>query len=96
MSIPDATPEAAQERQVPIRTAATKAAAAPTVTRATLKTRPARPPISGEDRYRMIAEAAYFRAEQRGFAPGYELADWLAAEIDIEGLLDDGRGGGVA
>jgi hypothetical protein len=27
-----------------------------------------------------IAVAAYFKAEERGFAPGYELADWLAAE----------------
>ncbi len=28
----------------------------------------------------MIAEAAYYRAQQRGFAPGHELEDWLAAE----------------
>lgn len=44
----------------------------------------------GEDRRRLIAEAAYFRAEQRGFVPGYELADWLAAEIEIDALLDEG------
>ncbi len=31
----------------------------------------------------MIAEAAYFRAEKRGFAPGSELEDWLAAEEEI-------------
>ena len=31
----------------------------------------------------MIAEAAYFRAEKRGFAPGYEIADWLEAEEEI-------------
>jgi hypothetical protein len=36
-------------------------------------------------RYMMIAEAAYFRAEKRGFAPGYEIADWLEAEAEIEG-----------
>lgn len=30
----------------------------------------------------MIAVAAYFRAEQRGFAPGNELADWLQAEAE--------------
>lgn len=95
MSIPDAAPEAAKERQVPIRTAATKVAPPPSVARTTLKARPARP-TGGEDRYRMIAEAAYFRAEQRGFAPGYELADWLAAEIDVDGLMDDGRGRGTA
>jgi hypothetical protein len=38
----------------------------------------------------MIAEAAYFRAEQRGFAPGDDLADWLAAELDIDALLQQG------
>lgn len=30
----------------------------------------------------MIAVAAYFRAEQRGFAPGDELADWFRAEAE--------------
>ena len=35
----------------------------------------------------MIAEAAYFRAEQRGFSPGHEMSDWLQAEADIEKLI---------
>ena len=39
--------------------------------------------LDPDTRRRMIAEAAYFRAEQRGFAPGGELQDWLAAEADI-------------
>lgn len=43
--------------------------------------------MAGEDRYRMIAEAAYYRAEERGFMPGNEIADWLAAEADIDALL---------
>lgn len=30
----------------------------------------------------MIAVAAYFRAEHRGFAPGDELADWFDAEAE--------------
>lgn len=30
----------------------------------------------------MIAVAAYFRAEQRGFAPGDELDDWFQAEAE--------------
>lgn len=34
-------------------------------------------------RQRMIAEAAYYRAEKRGFAPGNELEDWLAAEAEV-------------
>ncbi len=32
-----------------------------------------------------IALAAYFKAERRGFASGYELDDWLEAEHDILG-----------
>ena len=42
---------------------------------------------SGEDRYQMIAEAAYFRAESRGFARGSELDDWLAAEMEMDDIL---------
>ena len=45
--------------------------------------------IAGEDRLRLIAEAAYYRAERRGFAPGRELEDWLAAEVEIDSLLQD-------
>ena len=44
---------------------------------------------AGEDRYRMIAEAAYFRAERRGFVAGSELQDWLAAEIEVDELLGE-------
>jgi sterol desaturase/sphingolipid hydroxylase (fatty acid hydroxylase superfamily) len=33
----------------------------------------------------MIEEAAYYRAEKRGFAPGFESADWFEAEKDILG-----------
>lgn len=31
----------------------------------------------------MIAVAAYFRAERRGFAPGNDLEDWLEAEREL-------------
>ena len=36
-----------------------------------------------EDHHAMIAEAAFFIAESRGFIPGHELDDWLAAEREI-------------
>lgn len=39
---------------------------------------------SSEELKRMIAEAAYYLAEQRGFAGGCELHDWLQAEARIE------------
>ena len=31
----------------------------------------------------LIATAAYFHAERRGFEPGHELDDWLAAEQQV-------------
>lgn len=42
-----------------------------------------------EERWQMIATAAYYRAQQRGFAPGGELDDWLAAEAEIAQALGD-------
>jgi len=44
--------------------------------------------ISAEDRYHMIAIAAYFRAEKRGFAGGYEMEDWIASEAQIDTMLN--------
>ena len=40
-----------------------------------------------ELRYEMIAHAAYLRAEQRGFAPGQELDDWLDAAAEVDARL---------
>ncbi len=37
-----------------------------------------------ESQRQRIADAAYYRAKDRGFEPGYELDDWLAAERQIE------------
>ena len=34
-------------------------------------------------RHAMIAEAAYYCAERRGFTPGQELEDWIQAEAQI-------------
>ena len=36
-----------------------------------------------DDVQRRIAVAAYYRAEQRGFEPGHELEDWIAAEKEV-------------
>ena len=38
----------------------------------------------GMDRQEMIATAAYYRAEYRGFSSGNELQDWLDAEREID------------
>jgi hypothetical protein len=37
-----------------------------------------------QQRHRQIAELAYYRAQQRGFEPGHELEDWLAAEAEVD------------
>ena len=39
--------------------------------------------ISPAQMHSMVAEAAYYRALQRGFASGCEVEDWLAAEQEI-------------
>ncbi len=41
--------------------------------------------LSPEERYRLIAEAAYRRAEERGFVGGDPVADWLEAEREVDG-----------
>ena len=35
----------------------------------------------------MIAEAAYYIAEQRGFSDGYDVENWLLAEKQIDAGL---------
>ena len=44
-------------------------------------------PVTSQEREQMIATAAYLRAEQRGFASGYELEDWLQAEAEVDRKL---------
>jgi hypothetical protein len=39
----------------------------------------------------LIAERAYFRALKRGFLPGHELEDWLAAETEVDQLVEAPR-----
>jgi hypothetical protein len=47
------------------------------------KPKPLVPEPAESDLQRWIAEAAYYRAESRGFEPGGEMQDWLAAEAEI-------------
>ncbi len=39
----------------------------------------------------LVREAAYFRAERRGFIPGGELEDWFAAEREVDQALVAGK-----
>jgi hypothetical protein len=43
--------------------------------------------VTPEERWRMVAEAAYLRAEKRGFSGGNPTDDWLAAEAEIDAVL---------
>lgn len=56
---------------------------------------PAGVTVSADVRRGMIAEAAYLRAERRGFAPGHEEEDWLAAEKEVDAQLAFGQVWGV-
>ncbi len=44
-------------------------------------------PVTAEERHRMIAEAAYYIAERRGFQGGDPEQDWREAEAQISGML---------
>lgn len=44
--------------------------------------------VTPEQRYQMISTAAYFLAERRGFAHGYEMQDWIAAEAEVDARLN--------
>ena len=46
--------------------------------------------VSNEQRYRMIAEAAYYRAERNQFKSDH-VRDWIDAERDIAALLSGGK-----
>jgi hypothetical protein len=60
--------------------------AAPRAARKKPPAKTARAPTADE-RYSMIAEAAYLRAEKRGFKGGDPAADWLEAEREVDSAL---------
>lgn len=84
--------------KAPAKANATKAVATqtPPARRAAAKPR-AKPGkaggITADERLRLIAEAAYYKAEKRDFAGGSELGDWIEAEAEIDALLNP-RGAG--
>jgi hypothetical protein len=81
---PAAKPAAAKPaatKAVAAKPVATKKAATP---KAPAKKKGA---ITPEQHYRMVAEAAYFIAEKRGFAPGNPAKDWQEAEAQIKATL---------
>ena len=67
--------------------AAKKPAAAPAAAKPAAKKSPVTMMVSDEQRYRMIAEAAYYRAESNHFKSD-PVRDWIEAEKDIAALLN--------
>lgn len=39
--------------------------------------------ISKDELRKLVSEAAYYRAKQRGFTPGHEEDDWIQAEAEV-------------
>lgn len=56
----------------------------PDVTRTKVQLRNAQTGNAAPDRWQRISKRAYELAQQRGFAPGAELSDWLQAEKEID------------
>ena len=55
------------------------------MTQASIPKAPAKKkPSLAEERAWSVANAAYYLAEKRGFAPGRDLEDWFEAEKAIE------------
>jgi hypothetical protein len=52
-----------------------------------ISTHQSAPDVEPETRHDMIARAAYLHAQERGFAAGHELDDWLSAEAEVDRAL---------
>jgi Protein of unknown function (DUF2934) len=70
-------------KRAPRKSVATTGERKPTLTRF----------VGHEQRTALIAEAAFFRAEKRGFSPGHETEDWLAAESEVDAKLMSAKSG---
>lgn len=81
---PSAAPPAAAPPKVRVRQRKSASSSSRTTESRTAPTEAPRQPA---DRYASIALAAYFRSQHRGFKPGYEMEDWLAAEAEVDQRL---------
>ena len=94
---PAASPKKKPRRAAPAA-AAKKPNARPAAARRPTKKAASSPPAANEPQLpdqdtigRMVAEAAYYLAEKRSFAPGYEQQDWEAAREQIAAQLRNAR-----
>ncbi len=80
------TKPVAKKAAAPKKPAAVKVAAAKPAAKAPNKVMV----VSDEQRYRMVAEAAYYRAESNQFKSD-SVRDWIEAESDIAALLSGSK-----
>jgi hypothetical protein len=76
---------AAKKPPAPRKTTPTRAAAPRSDKEMTPQ---ARVELTREELQKLISEAAYYRAKQRGFEPGHELEDWIQAEAEVMRRLE--------
>ncbi len=91
-----ATKKKAATKKVVAKKTVKKTAAKKAVRKKTTARRPSTTPrnpiqVSAEERWRMIATAAYYKAEARGFTAGDDQQDWLDAEAEINKLFSGKR-----
>jgi hypothetical protein len=48
-------------------------------------------PMDAQQRHHYVEVAAFFIAEQRGFAPGNHIEDWKAAEAEVDRFIASGH-----
>ncbi len=82
-----AKPAKAAAPKVAPKTATTKATPAKPAASRAVKPKSLKN-VSPEQRYMMICEAAYYKAERRGFSPENEIQDWIEAETEINRMLN--------
>jgi hypothetical protein len=75
-----ATKDAAQSAKKAAKKTATKKSSKKTASSARSEALHAQ---HADELYQSIALLAYFKAEARNFLPGFEVDDWVAAEIEI-------------
>jgi hypothetical protein len=80
-----------RKRPAPAKRARTKASVANAAAGVEATVITATTVMTDDERYRLIAETAYYLAEKRGFREGRELEDWLEAEAIISARLQDKR-----
>ena len=66
-------------------------AASKTIGGMNIKPTAAKKPVDPDQHRYYVEVAAYYIAERRGFMGGHEAEDWIAAEMEIDRMLGEGK-----